>query len=86
MDISIDRLAGQLRYVFEDDPALRSASAEQLAERLNHDDRFARARQKYPLQSDSEIRERVSEFESRITSEHIREALARLDTTSDEDE
>ena len=78
MDVSTERLAGQLRYLFEDDPALRHASPEDLLERLNHDDRFARARQRYPLPSDAEIRERVGEFDERFTLDHVRDALARL--------
>ena len=82
MEIPIDRLAGQLRYLFEDEPELRNASAEQLAERLNHDDRYARAREKYPLRSDAEIREHVSEFDDRITPADVRGAMAQL--TSDD--
>jgi len=86
MDVSIDRLAGQLRYLFEDDPALRQAPVEQLRERLNHDDRFARARQKYPLRSDAEIRESVHEFDERITLDEVRQAVAQIDTNADRDE
>ena len=39
---SPSRLAGQIEYLFEDRPEFRSASVDQLVERLNHDDRFAR--------------------------------------------
>ena len=38
---SVSRLAGQIEYLFEDRPELRSASVDELVERLNHDDRFA---------------------------------------------
>ena len=86
MDVSIERLAGQLRYLFEDDPGLRRSSPEQLCERLNHDDRFARARQQYPLASDNEIRERVHEFDERISSDDIRRALEHLEPERDTEE
>jgi hypothetical protein len=75
---SPDRLRGQLEYLFEDDPALRHASPEQLAERLNHDDRWARARARYPLDSDAELRGRLGEFDDRLTVDEIRAALARV--------
>lgn len=78
MEPSIDRLAGQLGYLLEDRPELRSASPEQLAERLNHDDRFARARERYPLLSDAEVADKVDEFEARITPAHVRQALEHL--------
>jgi len=79
MDVSVERLTGQLRYLFEDDPGLRGASAEQLCERLNHDDRFARAREKYPLRSDHEIKDKVTEFDDRITVHEVRQALSQVD-------
>ena len=69
-------LAGQLAYLFEDDPDLRSASDEELAQRLNHDDRFARARERYPMESDDEVRSHVGEFSDRITPALVREARA----------
>ncbi len=68
-------LRGQLSYIFEDEPELRRASAEQLADRLNHDDRWARARAKYPLHSDAEVRDRIGDFEDRITADDVRAAL-----------
>jgi hypothetical protein len=81
---SAGRLAGQLRYLFEDHPELRDAPPEQLAERLNHDDRFARARERYPLRSDDEIRELVEEFEDRITVTQVRDALRTLGPADDD--
>ena len=76
-EVSIERLAGQLRYLLEDHPELRS-SPDALAERLNHDDRFARTRERYPLLSDAEIAAKVDETEARITPDHVRQALDRL--------
>ncbi len=83
MGPSVDLLAGQLGYLFEDQPGLRSASPEQLAERLNHDDRYARARSKYPMANDAEIAQRVGEFEDRITVADVQAALARVDRSRD---
>ena len=83
MEVSIERLAGQLRYLFEDNPELRHASPEQLSERLNHDDRFARAREKYPIRSDREIKDRVGEFDDRITVPDVRAALELVDRDPD---
>jgi hypothetical protein len=78
MSISASRLAGQLTYLFEDDPKLRSASPEQLAARLNHDDRWARAREHSPMATDAEVAATVEQFEERITVDLVRDALARL--------
>ncbi len=75
---SVEVLAGQLGYLFDEQPELRSASAEQLTARLNHDDRFARARSKYPMATDAEIAERAGEFEDRITAADVQAALARV--------
>jgi hypothetical protein len=80
---SPDRLRGQLEYLFEDDPALRHASAEQLTERLNHDDRWARARARYPLDSDDELRGKLGEFDDRLTVDEVRTALARVAPSDD---
>jgi len=71
-------LAGQLSYLFEDEPALRTASDEMLAARLNRNDRFARARERYPLATDAEIAERVAEFDERITPDAVREARGQV--------
>jgi hypothetical protein len=67
-------LAGQLAYLFEDDPALRDASDDDLAARLNHNDRYARAREHYPLLSDAEVRDKVGEFPERITASAVHAA------------
>jgi hypothetical protein len=75
---SISRLAGQLGYLFEERPRLRQASAEELAEQLNHEDRFARARQQYVLESDEFVREHIDEFPARITSAMIEQALEQV--------
>ena len=71
-------LRGQLSYLFEDEPALRRASAEQLAERLNHDDRWARARAAYPAHSDAEVRAHLGDFEDRISADDVRTAMQGL--------
>jgi hypothetical protein len=76
----VEVLAGQLGYLFEDQPELRSAPVERLTARLNHDDRFSRARSKYPMATDAEITERVGEFEDRISATDVQAALARVRT------
>ena len=40
---SVSRLAGQLEYLFEEHPELRTAPVAQLVARLNEEDRLARA-------------------------------------------
>jgi hypothetical protein len=57
---SVAKLAGQLGYLFEDEPATRSASAEELTARLNREDRLARAIARYPNHTDAEIHARIS--------------------------
>jgi transposase len=79
----VSRLTGQLRYLFEDEPALRHASSESLAARLNHDDRFSRARARYPLETDDEVRAHIDEFDERIRASDVETALAQL-TAADE--
>jgi hypothetical protein len=71
-------LAGQLGYLFEERPELRRATSEQLAERLNHEDRYARARSKYPLETDDEVRAHIDEFPARISADAVDAALAQL--------
>jgi len=75
---SPELLAGQLGYLFEDEPELRSASPEQLATRLNRDDRYSRARSEYPMATDAEIAQRVGEFDDRITVADVQAALSRV--------
>jgi hypothetical protein len=71
---SVSRLAGQLDYMFEDDPSLRDAPVEQLAARLNLEDRLARAIARYPLDTDAQIQSHLSEFEERISTHDVRAA------------
>ncbi len=80
---SPDRLRGQLEYLFDDDPALRAAAPEQLAERLNHDDRWARARAQHPLDSDDELKAKVGDFADRITVDEVRAALSHIEPPDD---
>jgi hypothetical protein len=80
---SVSILAGQLGYLFEDDPAARAASDEELAARLSRQDRFARAREKYPILSDDEVAAHVEEFDDRITAEMVRAARARVTVDDD---
>ena len=71
---SIARLAGQLGYLFDDEPALRTAPVEQLAARLNHADRLARAIARYPNRTDAEIQAHLDEFADRIPSDDVEQA------------
>jgi len=64
---SASLLAGQLGYLFEDHPELRTASSNVPAERLNHDDRYARASVKYPHDTDGEVRAQIDEFDARVS-------------------
>ncbi len=48
-------IAGQLRYLFEERPRLAEGTAAELAEQLNHEDRFARARNAYPGEPDEVV-------------------------------
>jgi FPC/CPF motif-containing protein YcgG len=77
---SVSILAGQLQYLFEDEPGLRRASVDALTERLNHDDRFARARAQNPMATDDEVRAAIDGFQDRITADDVRAALAQLGT------
>jgi hypothetical protein len=71
-------LAGQLGYLLEERPELATAPLDELAERLNHEDRYARARAKYPLETDAEVAAHIDEFPARITADAVDDALARL--------
>lgn len=75
---SLSILGGQLEYLFEDEPEARAATDEELAARLSREDRFARAREKYPIESDDEVRAHLDEFDDRISPAMIHEARARL--------
>ena len=76
--MNIGILAGQLAYLFEDEPDLRDASDEDLAKRLNRTDRYARARETYPLHTDAEVEAKIGDFEDRITPAMVREARTQL--------
>jgi hypothetical protein len=82
---SPDRLRGQLEYLFEDEPALRDASPEQLAQRLNHDDRWARARSEHPMDTDAELHDKVGGYADRITADDVKSALTRVHPSDDDD-
>jgi len=71
---SIGKLAGQLGYLFEDDPALRDAPVDELVARLNRDDRLARAIARYPNRTDAEIRAHLEEFDDRIGVDDVEQA------------
>jgi len=71
----VSLLAGQLDYLFEEQPALRSATASQLLERLNREDRLVRARAEQPLESDAWVQQRSGELENRFTTADIEAAL-----------
>jgi hypothetical protein len=75
---STARLAGQLQYLLEDRPELRSVSVDELVERLDHDDRYARAREAYQAETDRFVRDHLDEFPPRITREMVVDALRRL--------
>jgi hypothetical protein len=75
---STSLLAGQLGYLFEERPELRRATVEALAARLNEEDRWARARSRYPLETDDEVRGHLDEFDERISAGDVEAALAQL--------
>ena len=80
---SVGKLAGQLGYMFEDDPALRDVAVAQLVARLNEEDRLARAIRKYPNHTDAEIHRHLAEFHDRIGAVEVeqarQQALGRVD-------
>jgi hypothetical protein len=80
---SVSRIAGQLGYLFEERPRLKEASAAELAEQLNHEDRYARARQQYVLENDDFVREHIDEFAPRITTEMVEQALQQVRARGD---
>jgi hypothetical protein len=73
---SVSKLAGQLLYLLEDDPLLRDAPVAQLRDRLALDDRVARARHRYPNDTDAEIQARLGEFDDRIPEADVAAAVA----------
>jgi hypothetical protein len=81
---SVARLAGQLGYLFEDDPSARGASVTELAARLNREDRLARAIAKYPNRTDAEIQRHLAEFEDRISTADVAAALQQARPPADD--
>jgi hypothetical protein len=69
------RLAGQLDYLFEDQPELRGAPPGRLLDRLNREDRLSRARAEEPLESDDWVQRRAEELENRFTPAQIERAI-----------
>jgi hypothetical protein len=82
---SVARLAGQLGYLFEDDPSARNASVAELTARLNREDRLARAIAKYPNRSDAEIESHLAEFEDRISTADVEAALQQARRGAEDD-
>ena len=82
---SVGKLAGQLGYMFEDDPALRDAPVAQLVARLNEEDRLARAIARYPNHTDAEIHRHVAEFHDRIGAVDVERARRRALGNVDDD-
>jgi hypothetical protein len=75
---STSRLAGQLQYLFEERPEMRGATVDDLVAQLDHEDRYARARSAYAVETDRFVREHIDEFPSRITREMVVDALRRI--------
>ena len=71
---SVGKLAGQLGFMFDDDPSLRDAPVAQLVARLNEEDRLARVIAKYPNRSDAEIHRHLAEFHDRIGAVEVEQA------------
>jgi hypothetical protein len=69
-------IAGQLSYLFEDQPELREATDADLAARLDHEDRAARARANNPYDSAAEIEARAKDLPVHVTAALVHEARA----------
>jgi hypothetical protein len=88
-DVTVSRLAGQLDYLFEERPELRSAPAVQLLDQLNREDRLVRARDGHPLETDEWVQRRAEELDDRYTLGEVEAAIgialrrARLDDEDD---
>jgi hypothetical protein len=82
---SVARLAGQLGYLFEDDPSARGASVAELTARLNREDRLSRAIAMYPSRTDAEIRSHLDEFQDRISTADVEAALQRARPDAEDD-
>jgi hypothetical protein len=75
-DRAVSLLAGQLDYLFEEQPDLRTAPAPRLLDRLNREDRLVRARAEEPLESDEWVQLRAEELDNRFSLTQIEEAIA----------
>src|SRR5437867_729273 len=71
---SVSRLAGQLRYLFDERPELRAASPGKLRAVLSMEDRSARALARHPLAGREEIARRSLELDDRIALDAVRTA------------
>jgi hypothetical protein len=75
---SASRVAGQLRYLFEERPELSGAGPAELARWLSREDRMARARAEDPLGSQEAVEAAAEQLEDRITESTVVDALAQL--------
>jgi len=75
---SAGRIAGQLAYLFEEQPELRDSSATDLAARLDSEDRASRARAEHPLATDAEVAAYAAALDVRVTEALVAEALRNL--------
>lgn len=75
---SASRVAGQLRYLFEERPELSGAGPAELARWLSREDRMARARAQDPLGSQEAVEAAAEQLEDRITESIVVDALAQL--------
>ena len=74
----MSRVAGQLRYLFEERPELSGASPEELARWLSREDRMARARANNPLGRRDAVEAAAARLDDRITAAMVAQALAQL--------
>jgi hypothetical protein len=74
----VSRVAGQLRYLFEERPELSGASPAELARWLSREDRMARARARDPLGRREAVETAAARLDDRITESMVAEALAQL--------
>ena len=83
---SVSRLAGQLEYLFEERPKLRTAPVAQLVARLNEEDRWARAITAYPNRSDAEVHAHLAEFHDRIGAVEVEQARRQVLARTEDEE
>ncbi len=75
---TVSRIAGQLGYLFDDQPELRDAPSSALADRLDAEDRASRARAEYPLASDAGVASHAAALDRRVTEAMVTEARRSL--------